>query len=144
MPIDNHKAYLVSTELLEQTADAMLSGDFARFAARITFPYTLDTQTSQQVCQNMDDLRLVFFDVCRYLRQKNINLINRNCIAAGYQGPDTIVATYDTRLISNGVMTEDPFPCLMYLTEGTDEVWRVRQSSYPSSEGSAYRSVLTV
>ncbi|WP_299687823.1 hypothetical protein [uncultured Tateyamaria sp.] len=119
-----------------------MSGDLSAFADAITFPYELETSNSKRLYHALDEFEEVFQAVHEHLKQMRVTILARHCVAAAFRNPDEIVATHETRLISDGLLIEDPFPTLSILVRTESGAWKVRTSSYYVPDDSLYHSAL--
>ena len=69
-------------------------------------------------------------------------LMARHCVVAQFRNPDEVGATHETRLISDGLLIEEPFPTLSVLVRDAAGVWKIRSSSYYLPADSIYRAAL--
>lgn len=119
-----------------------MTGDMSAFADCVAFPFELVTASGRRVLEAPEDLTSILSAMHNHLQQMGVTILARHCVAAEYRTPDEIVATHETRLISNGLLIEDPFPTLSVLIRTPDGAWKIRSSSYDVPRGSIYESAL--
>ncbi len=133
----------VSEHLLDLTGHALMSGDMRTFLDALSFPYELETESGKRLYHAADEIEDVFHAVHDHLKQMRVTILARHCVAAEFRTPDEVIATHETRLISDGLLIEDPFPTLSVLVRGADGDWKIRASSYDVPADSIYRSALS-
>lgn len=132
----------VSNDVLEITAAALLSGDYDGFAARVALPYRIEVEGDEIVCKSPAALEKTFRKAHQHLSQLGVTLFHRGCIAAEFKDKNTILSTHETRLLSRGLLVEDPYPAIQILVRGNDGVWRVQSGEYWMQPKSRYKAAL--
>ncbi|WP_299045810.1 hypothetical protein [uncultured Tateyamaria sp.] len=120
----------VSEHLLARTGDAMLSGDFDRFAGFFLLPYEVETLDGKRLIETRSDLRVTFDSVHAHLVKQQVTLMARHCVSASFRGPDEVAATHETRLISRDILVQQPYPAFSILRKQPDGNWRITHTSY--------------
>ncbi|MEL7090217.1 MAG: hypothetical protein AAFN94_00645 [Pseudomonadota bacterium] len=132
----------ISTEVLETTAAALLSGDFRTFAARVALPYRIEVEGAEVICKTLEDLKKIYRQAHQHLTQLGVSLLHRDCIAVEFKDERTIVSTHETRLLSRGLLVDDPYPAMQTLVRGDDGVWRVQSGVYWMQPSSGFKAAL--
>ncbi|MEO0503642.1 MAG: hypothetical protein AAFZ14_09970 [Pseudomonadota bacterium] len=124
------------------TGQALMSGDVQGFLDVLTFPYDLETASGTRTYEGPDEFQEVFQAVHGHFQQMRVTLLARHCVVAQFRNPDEVVATHETRLISDGLLIEEPFPTLSVLVRDAAGAWKIRSSSYYLPADSIYRAAL--
>lgn len=138
----NPTAQEVSEHLLDLTGQALMSGDTQMFLDALTFPYDLETASGTRTYEGPEQIQEVFQAVHGHFQQMRVTLLARHCVAAQFRSDDEVVATHETRLISDGLLIEEPFPTLSILVRDAAGAWKIRSSSYYVPADSIYRAAL--
>ena len=139
MPTDLSATAICAT-IIENTGIAIVSGDYEAFARHFVLPFQLETLDELRICKEESEFRSIFDAVHNRLTKQRVTLMARNCIAAEFRGPNTIIATHETRLISHNQLIEDPFPVMSIFERQPDAEWRSNAASYCVQDGSLYLS----
>lgn len=99
----------ISEMLLEQTAKALLSGDFEAFSLCFALPHTIDTPDRKTTLKTVESLRLMFFRVVHDYRDRNVTALIRFCEVAEFHGPHRVKATHVSHVMSGNQRIIDPF-----------------------------------
>ena len=138
LPIDP-SAHQVSEKLLDQTGRALMSGDVSGFLDAFTFPFELETETGKRIFNEPSGIEDVFQAVHGHLKQMRVTILARHCVAAEFRTSRQIIATHETRLISDGLLIEEPFPTFSTLVMDKTDSWKIQTSSYCIPVDSLYR-----
>lgn len=138
----NPTAQEVSEHLLDLTGRALMNGDVVVFSEAFGFPFELETESGKRLYNHAHEIHGIFQALHDHLRQMRVTMLARHCVAAQFRTPDEVVATHETRLISDGLLIEDPFPTLSVIVRDETDAWRIRSSSYYVPDNSIYRSAL--
>lgn len=87
---------------LNVVSEAVLAGDFDRYAAMIDLPYLVHTDAARHLVATVDDLRPTFDALHQTLRDKGVTHYERVARAADFVARDRIEGWHHTHLISNG------------------------------------------
>ena len=68
--------------------------------------------------------------------------MHRDCIAVEFKDENTILSTHETRLLSRGLLVDDPYPAMQTLVRGGDGVWRVQSGVYWMQPNSGFKAAL--
>lgn len=142
MPLTTLAAKDVSEMLLARTGEALLSGDFDSFVTCFSVPYALETFQEQRTLTSHAAFRETFDAVRNHLTQQRVTLMARHCVSAEFRSQDEIAATHETRLISDGILIQDPYPALSVLERGADGAWRIISTSYMILDSVALNNAL--
>lgn len=142
MPNTEQTATQIHQDLLDRTGSCLMSGEFDGFHPCFLFPFELETEGGTRLLQMHDDARPIFDAIHTHIVQMRITIFARNSVSASFRHPDQIVATHETRMISDGLLIEESFPALSILQRHADGSWKIRSASYLAPEGSSYQSAL--
>lgn len=111
---------------LDDTADALLAGDVARFLHRIHFPHRIVTKSG--VIDILDEATGAahFKDLLTSLRAQNVDAYVRSAKTAAFDGPDSITGTHVVRILSRGKLVAPVFESEMDIVRG-DDGWAVAE-----------------
>lgn len=123
-------AHEISEHLLERTGNAIMSDRFPDFLACFVLPYHLETLESSQLISTAPDMEATFRAVRAHLTTHSITLMARHCVSASFRSETEVAATHETRLISRGVLVQQPYPTFSLIRRGWDKKWRIAHSSY--------------
>ena len=87
---------------LNTVSEAVLAGDFFRYAAMIDFPYLIHTATADLLLSSVADLRPTFDALSQGLKARGVTHYERVARAADYVARDRIEGWHHTHLLSNG------------------------------------------
>ncbi len=87
---------------LDAVSQAVLSGDFARYAGRIDLPYLVHTETARLLVTKVEDLRPTFDALSQGLKARGVTHYERVARDADYAHRDRIEGWHHTHLISDG------------------------------------------
>lgn len=119
-----------------------MSGDFDGFHPCFLFPFELETEGGKRLLKIPEDARPIFNGIHTQLLQMRVTIFARNSVSASFRSNDEIAGTHETRMISNGLLIEEPFPALSILQRQMDGNWKIRSASYLPPNGSRYQSAL--
>ncbi|MEO0401153.1 MAG: hypothetical protein AAF214_02145 [Pseudomonadota bacterium] len=120
----------VAEYLLERTGNALLAGNFDEFSDCFRLPYELETLEGFRTLATPGDMQTTFDAVRGHLVQKQVTLMARHCVSASYRSINEVASTHETRLISRGVLIQQPYPTFSILRRCDDGQWRITSSSY--------------
>jgi len=133
----------VSEYLLKVTGDAMMAGDFDRFAQHFHLPQTVTTFDSQSLLQTRQDVRQIFDNVRAHYRKIGVRELVRYCVAAEFKGPDKIEATHISHLMNGTRQLAEPSAgfSLLHRIEGR---WMVKGSQYAIADSIGHGRALII
>jgi hypothetical protein len=119
----------VSEHLLNITGQALLENNVDDFLPCFGLPMDLQTLEEHRIIRTADDLRKIFFAVCKHYATIGLTDMARRCVEAEFKDPETVVSMHETRLITGNIITRSPFAVLSTLKfDGRD--WRIVSCSY--------------
>ncbi len=86
---------------LDRMDAAVLGGDFETYAAGVSLPFTLITETANLTVADEADLRRGFDAWRDMLRMQHVTDSVRLCSGVTHLAPDLVVGTYISHLLSN-------------------------------------------
>ncbi|WP_299769721.1 hypothetical protein [uncultured Tateyamaria sp.] len=107
-----------------------MSGDFESFAQCFSFPYDLETLEGQRQIHTRADLKTTFDAVHAHLVKHQVTIMARHCVSASFRSDNEVAATHETRLLSRGILVQQPYPAFSLLKRGADGEWRITCTSY--------------
>lgn len=116
-------------DALNVVSDAVIAGDFARYAAQIDLPYLVHTETARLLVTTVDDLRPTFDALHLTLRDKGVTHYERVARAADYVDRDRIEGWHHTHLISHGERLNLPHSSRHALVR-RDGMWLFSEAHY--------------
>lgn len=119
----------IAQALLEVTGNALMSEDFAAFAAVFHVPQVMTTMAGPIQMETIDDMRRAFDDMCQHFAAIGVTELIRNCVAAEYKTPTRIETTHVSELLHNGKRLSEPYPVFSVL-EKIDGNWKVTGGEY--------------
>lgn len=135
-------ARAVIEHMLERTAHAMLTGDLDLALACFDIPYTVETFAGEKHYETVAEFREQFFEVVGYYRANGVTQLDRRCVLAEFQGPDTISTLFETRIIQFGTMRlREIFPTYS-LVRRRQTGWRVTEARYAIDDSDAHNRAL--
>jgi hypothetical protein len=93
---------------LNSVSEAVLAGDFDRYAAMIDLPYLVFTTTARLLVTTREDLRPTFQALHEALQEEGVTHYERVARAADYVQRDRIEGWHHTHLISDGERVNSP------------------------------------
>ncbi|MEL7462604.1 MAG: hypothetical protein AAFN79_00955 [Pseudomonadota bacterium] len=135
-------AVAVSEELLERTGDAIASGDGDAFAACFLLPQTIETPEGAAKLETKRDLLSIFENVRRYMRERNVTLMERHCVGATWLSKDIVEATHVSRYLSGASLVQEPFLAISLLKR-TPTGWKIADTKYDVSDSPGHLRALT-
>ncbi len=107
-----------------------MSDRFTDFLACFVLPYHMETLESSRLISTAPGMETTFQAVRAHLNKHEITLMARHCVSASFRSETEVAATHETRLISRGVMVQQPYPTFSVIRRGWDKRWRISSSSY--------------
>ncbi|MEL6792993.1 MAG: hypothetical protein AAFP78_06045 [Pseudomonadota bacterium] len=138
--VDAAKA--VSEELLRRTGAAILSGDGDAFAACFVLPQTIETPEGAAALRTKHDLLSIFENVRRYMRERNVTIMERHCVSATWLSKDLIEASHVSRYLSGASLVQEPFLAISLLRR-TDAGWKIADTKYDVGDSPGHLRALT-
>ncbi|MBD3664285.1 hypothetical protein [Sulfitobacter aestuariivivens] len=127
--VNGQTAQQIAEVSLEITGKALLSDDFATFAACFHLPHSIETPDHKRVLNTPEDLRSMFDAVAEDYRRKRVTELVRYCEVAAFESETRIKATYMSHMLAGDQRVHDPFPIFSVL-EFIDGRWQCVSSQY--------------
>ncbi|WP_374392467.1 hypothetical protein [Tabrizicola sp.] len=89
-------------DALNIVSQAVLAGDFDRYAAMIDLPYLVHTARAELLVTTTADLRPTFDSLSQGLKARGVTHYERVARAADYAARDRIEGWHHTHILSNG------------------------------------------
>ncbi len=125
----DNEAKAIPARLLDITGDALMSGDFERFAPCFSLPNAVSTVEGCVVMETREEMRAVFEDVHAYYASKGVTRLDRTVEFAVFDGPDMIRYSHISRLW-NGETLVQPVYTSNSVIERRGDDWQVIDSKY--------------
>jgi uncharacterized protein (TIGR02246 family) len=119
----------VHQDLLDRTGQAYRDNDFDAFAACFLLPQHVATHDGSRHLQTRDDLLAMFTSMRAFFAEKGATHLDRRSQAADHDGPDTIRATHESRLMAGDRVVQTAYPAYSILKRH-EGVWKVAFSQY--------------
>lgn len=114
----------IAQDFLDRQGEETIRGDIDALLTRCDLPCTLESHLGRVIVTDIEELRRICRDFVERLRVKQITHMSRRLIEAGFQDPDTLTATYETRYVRQGqLLTEDPYVGFIILRR-RDDAWK--------------------
>jgi hypothetical protein len=114
---------------LNTVSEAVLAGDFDRYAAMIDLPYLVFTTTARLLVTTREDLRPTFQALHEALQEEGVTHYERVARAADYVQRDRIEGWHHTHLISDGERVNSPHVSRHAIVRRGD-VWLFSEAHY--------------
>ena len=114
---------------LNQVSEAVLTGNFDRYAAMIDLPYLVHTETARLLVSLREELRPTFDALHETLRAQGVTHYERVARAADYVDRGRIEGWHHTHLIAGGERLNYPHVSRHTLVL-RDEGWRFSEAHY--------------
>jgi hypothetical protein len=115
---------------LNVVSQAVLAGDFDRYADQIDLPYLVHTETARLLIQSREDLRPTFLALHDALRSQGVMHYERVARQADYVHRDRIEGWHHTHLISHGNRVNYPHVSRHAIVRRGDR-WLFSEAHYP-------------
>lgn len=127
----------IAQQLLDQTADALLSGDFDRFLPCFKVPHYVETIQGKQTIETVDAFQTLFQRVSRSYEDLQVTDLVRICDIAEFRSPTRIEATHTTHIMAGNQPVMEPYPCFAMI-ELIDDRWLVASSQYAVDKSTSH------
>lgn len=131
----------VVADLLEKSGQAFLTDDFDAFHACIMLPYHVETFEGKRVVTTEAELRDLFLAVRAHHRKTSVTDMARNVVEAVYKDDDTVLATFETRLLNGNTLTQAPYP-VFTLVRRDSETWKAQQMTFAIEDSPDHNALL--
>lgn len=115
---------------LNIVSEAVLAGDFDRYAAMIDLPYLVFTATARLLVTSREDLLPTFRALHEALQHQGVTHYERVARAADYVQRDRIEGWHHTHLISHGESVNYPHVSRHAIVRRSD-AWLFSEAHYP-------------
>jgi len=123
----------ISEEILEVTAQAMLSNDFESFAPWFHLPHYISSTKDKVKLTTREETRVMFDKVVEYYTLYRVTELIRIVEVSEYLTPTRIEATHITHVMSGSQRVVGSYPCYSVL-KLTDGRWQLHNSQYAVDE----------
>lgn len=100
----------VSEFMLEVTRAAYFNGDEEAFVSRFLLPQELGTFDGNRMIRTRKELADLYHGMRANFQMRGVTDLVRVCISAHFDGPDTVLATHVSYLMSGRKLLVEPFP----------------------------------
>lgn len=122
--LDENTAKRIYQELLDQIGSAYFDADFASFHRVVHVPHRFATEGKEHIVETTEHLHRSFDCFREYLAGLGVTDFVRTCTGAAFLGPDKIVGSHISDLISNGTRTREPYEVWSTMRR-IDDRWQV-------------------
>jgi hypothetical protein len=133
-------AHKIAGFLLEQTGNALVSGDFEKFVKYFHLPQEMETFEGLNLVSTPAELRKVFDAIRLMFQREGITQLVRHIVEARYTDENTIKSTHETRLLNGTTLVQQPFPTFSTLSRR--EGWQVKSAQYAIADSPQYNAAL--
>jgi hypothetical protein len=116
-------------QALDRVSEAVLAGDFDRYAAQIDLPYLIHTDTARPLVTDREDLRPTFAALHQMLRDKGATHYERVARSADYVHRDRIDGWHHTHMILRGERLNQPHAARQTIVRRGDR-WLFSEAHY--------------
>jgi len=141
MKSSSDSARAITTELLNRSGRAFVNGDFDAFLSCISLPYRLETFDGKRLVETEDQLRDVFEAVRMHHRKTSVTEMNRHVVEALFRDQDTILATFETRLLHKNILTQAPYPVFAVIVR-ENGAWKTNNMTVAVEDSAAHNALL--
>lgn len=132
----------IATNMIITTGRSLMLGDFESFNACFEFPLTVETALGTNVVVDVDKFRETFDSIRAHYRRLGVQNMERECLSAEFEDPDTIVCEHKTLLIVSSGIEQRPFTVQSTLARREDR-WVITETKYSISDSLTYVRALT-
>lgn len=122
---------------LDAVNAAVLTDDFASYAALIDLPYLVETQSASFLITEAEKLRPTFVALCGGLKARGVTHYERVARAADYVARDRIEGWHHSHLLANGTHVAYPHASRHAIVRRGDR-WLFSQASYDQLHASTW------
>lgn len=134
-------AHIITRDLLDRSGEAFITGDFGLFRDCIALPYVVETFEGKRTIQNAFELLKLFEAVRTHHLKTGVTHMARHVIVADFRTEDTIVATFETRLVNGTILTQDPYPTFAIIVR-YDAGWRTNKMTFAIEDRPSHNAAL--
>ncbi|WP_305971081.1 MULTISPECIES: hypothetical protein [unclassified Mameliella] len=111
-------------EFIADISAPFLTGEIARWRARIRLPFSMVTGSGQVTLETDDDVARNFRLYLNVVKVMGLNLVHREPVGVEHCEDGTVLATYRTQLLHNGTRMVEPYTSTALL-HPDPEGWRM-------------------
>lgn len=141
MKIGSDNARDITTEFLDRSGLAFVNGDFEAFRECIALPYELETFQGKRTVDSEDELKSVFDAILMHHRKTGVTQMARNVLEAVHRDENTILATFETRLLNGTILTQAPYPVFAIIIHD-GESWKTNCMTFAIEDSPDHNSLL--
>lgn len=138
--ISAEEARAICQRLLDATGRAYLERDFAAYASNYAVPSDLHSFGAVRLVADIADLHELFAEILAYFDSIGLTSLKRECLSAEVTRPDTISASFVSRLFSGERLLAPPVPAFALLRR-EDGAWRFASSQYATDDEGLARAL---
>lgn len=128
-------------DVLTQTGQALIDGDFETFSAYFEFPQIIETFEGPQTVKTAADLKVLFLSVRAFHKSQDVNRLVRSCRQASYKDEDNIEGVFDALLFNgNDLVKSIPSTFVMLIRRG--DLWKIRYNMYGVNDDDGFGKAL--
>jgi len=116
-------------DALNTVSQAVLAGDFLRYAAMIDLPYLVHTARAELLVSTTADLRPTFDTLSQGLKRRGVTHYERVARAADYAARDRIEGWHHTHILANGQPVTWPHAARQSLVR-RGQLWLFSEAHY--------------
>lgn len=131
----------IALQLLESTAAALKSHDFAHFAEAFHIPHSISTFDRKKHVRTRSEMKAVFDKIAAHYTAMGVSDLVRTCVEAEYKTRDRIETSYVSNLMSGDHRLKPAYPCFTII-EKHNGVWAISACSYALDPSSTQAHVL--
>lgn len=121
------KAIEIYQTMLDDIRRSYSERDFSIYHGHLHIPQVCSTFDGTEQIDTVEQLQETFHCVCDYLTGLGVTEFHRVCTSAVVFGPDKIIGTHTTTLISNGKNLREPYEVWVTM-ERIEGQWKVVSS----------------
>lgn len=126
------KAMKIAQDTLDRQAADTERGDLEATLNWCDIPCTLETTEGRVVVTDIEEMRAICQDFIVQLNSKQLTHMVRRVFEASYQDADTVMATYETRFVTQGqLLTQDPYMGFVILRR-RETGWKISNMQFTS------------
>lgn len=127
--IDIVPASEIVDDVLNQTGQALIDGDFETFLNHFHLPQIIETFEGRQDVKTAEDLKTLFMSVRAFHKSQEVNRLVRSCHHAEYKSEDTIEGVFDALLFRDTQLVQSMPSTFLMLTRHAG-IWKISYNMY--------------
>ena len=128
-PHNDLEAMRISEDLLQRTGEALMTGDFAKFAACFALPHVIETFEGSQNLETQDDLLNVFRSARRQIVRSGANALERQCLDAKFVAEDRLETRHNSRMMNGPTLVRASYPVFSVVIRLNGQ-WLIKSGIY--------------